>query len=108
MERDQRDAQGKLGGIRVNDNNESNNHQITDSMISKEELKYLYISTCRTLKESMVVSDKLAELGEYASEKLGENEELMKLIDELDKAMRQRDNAEGVVRNIIHYHFEEE
>ena len=108
MERDQRDAQGKLGGIEVNDNSKSNNQQITDSMISKEELKYLYISTCRTLKESIEVHDKLAELGEYASEKLGENEKLIKLIDELDKAMRQRDNAEGVVRNIIHYHFEEE
>lgn len=77
-------------------------------MISKEELKYLYISTCRTLKESMVVNDKLADLGEYASENLGANNKLMKLIDELDKAIRQRDNAEGVVRNIIHYHFEEE
>ena len=77
-------------------------------MISKEELKYLYISTCRTLKESMVVHDKLAELGEYARENLGANNELMKLINELDKAIRQRDNAEGVVRNIIHYHFEEE
>lgn len=92
----------------MNNNNESSNHQITDSMISKEELKYLYISTCRTLKESMVVSDKLAELGEYASENLGGNNELMKLIDELDKAIRKRDNAEGVARNIIHYHFEEE
>lgn len=108
MERDQRDAQGKLGGIRVNDNSKNNNHQIIDSMISKEELKYLYVSTCRTLKESIEVHDKLAELGEYASEKLGGNEELMKLIGELDKAMRQRDNAEGIVRNIIHYHFEEE
>lgn len=108
MERDQRDAQRKLGGIRVNGNNENSNHQITDSMISKEELKYLYVATCRTLKESIEVHDKLAELGEYASEKLGDNNELMKLIDELDKAMRQRDNAEGVVRNIIHYHFEEE
>ena len=108
MERDQRDAQGKLGGIRANNNSKSKNHQTTDSMISKEELKYLYISTCRTLKESIEVHDKMAELGEYASEKLGENEELMKLIDELDKAMKRRDNAEGVVRNIIHYHFEEE
>lgn len=76
-------------------------------MIDKKEIDYLYIATTRALKCALRTDSDLDDLREYVEEHLPDNEELKKLVSELEKDLRKRDNAEGVILNVIHYHHEE-
>lgn len=76
-------------------------------MIDKKEIDFLYIATTRALKCQLAAQSDLDELEEYVKEHFPDNEELNKLVSELEKGLRKRDHAEGVVLNIIHYHYEE-
>ena len=77
-------------------------------MIDKKEIDYLYIATTRALKCALRAQSDLEDIQEYVEEHLADNEEIKKLLSELEKDMRKREHAESVILGIIHYHHYDE
>ena len=77
-------------------------------MISKEEAKYICTVAKRTIRESLATQSILDDLEEYAKEHHADDEGLIKLVEELDKAMKKRAHADRILDGIILYNYEEE
>ena len=77
-------------------------------MINKEEAKYLCTAAKRTIRESLASHSAFGDLEEYAKEHYPNDESLIKLVEELDKAMRKRSHSDRILDGIILYHYDEE
>lgn len=77
-------------------------------MINKEEAKYICTVAKRNIRESLATHSILDDLEEYAKEHHADDEGLIKLVEELDKAMRKRAHADRILDGIILYHYDEE
>lgn len=76
-------------------------------MINKEEANYICTIAKRTIRESLLTQRILDDLEEYAKEHHADDEGLIKLVEELDKAMRKKNHADRILDGIILYHYEE-
>lgn len=76
-------------------------------MINKEEAKYICTIAKRTIRESLATQSVLEDLEEYAKEHHADDEGLIKLVEELDRAMRKRGHADRILDGIILYHYDE-
>lgn len=86
---------------------EYNYEQRQTIMINKEEAKYLCTVAKRTIRESLSTDSVLDDLDEYAREHHADDEGLIKLLEELDKAMKKRGYADRILNGIILYHYDE-
>lgn len=77
-------------------------------MINKEEAKYLCTIAKRNIRESLTTDSILDDIEEYAKEHHADDEGLIKLVEELDKAMKKRAHANRILDSIILYHYDQE
>lgn len=76
-------------------------------MINKEEAKYICTVAKRTIRESLATESILDDIEEYAKEHHADDEGLIKLVEELEKAMRKRAYTDRILNGIILYHYDE-